>query len=53
VRRYLPELLDAVLTGRINPGRVFDYETDLDHIVDGYEAMDGRRAIKALVHVTA
>ena len=35
VRRYLPELLDAVLDGQINPGRVFDFETDLDHIVDG------------------
>jgi threonine dehydrogenase-like Zn-dependent dehydrogenase len=51
VRKYLPELLDAVLTGQINPGRVFDFETDLDHIVDAYEAMDHRRAIKSLVRV--
>jgi len=51
VRRYLPELLEAVLAGRINPGRVFDYETDLDHVVDGYEAMDDRRAIKSLVRI--
>jgi hypothetical protein len=29
VRKYLPELLDAVLAGTINPGRVFDFETDL------------------------
>ena len=28
VRVYLPELLDDVLAGRINPGRVLDYETD-------------------------
>ena len=50
-RRYLPELLDAVLAGQIEPGRVFDFETDLDHIIDGYEAMDDRRAIKSLVRV--
>jgi threonine dehydrogenase-like Zn-dependent dehydrogenase len=48
-RRYIPELLADVLAGRINPGRVFDFETDLDHVVDGYEAMDERRAIKALL----
>jgi threonine dehydrogenase-like Zn-dependent dehydrogenase len=52
-RRYIPELLADVLAGRINPGRVFDFETDLDHVVDGYEAMDERRAIKALVRVGA
>jgi threonine dehydrogenase-like Zn-dependent dehydrogenase len=51
VRRYLPELLDDVLAGRINPGRVFDFETDLQHVVDGYRAMDERRAIKSLVRV--
>lgn len=53
VRRYLPALLDDVLADRINPGRVFDFETDLDHIVDGYEAMDDRRAIKSLIRVEA
>ena len=52
-RTYIPELLADVLAGRINPGRVFDFETDLDHIVDGYEAMDDRRAIKSLVRVAA
>jgi threonine dehydrogenase-like Zn-dependent dehydrogenase len=53
VRRYLPELLEAVLVGAINPGRVFDFETDLDHVVDGYWAMDERRAVKSLVRVSA
>jgi hypothetical protein len=24
VRRYLPDLIDRVLSGRINPGKVFD-----------------------------
>ncbi len=46
-RTYIPELLDDVLSGRINPGRVFDFETDLEHIVDAYAAMDERRAIKS------
>jgi threonine dehydrogenase-like Zn-dependent dehydrogenase len=51
VRIYLPELLDDVLAERINPGRVLDYETDLDGIGDAYAAMDERRAIKSLVRV--
>jgi threonine dehydrogenase-like Zn-dependent dehydrogenase len=51
VRVYLPELLDDVLAERINPGRVLDYETDLDGISDAYAAMDERRAIKSLVRV--
>jgi threonine dehydrogenase-like Zn-dependent dehydrogenase len=51
VRRYIPELLDDVLEGRINPGRVFDYATDLEHIADAYEAMKDRRAVKSLLRV--
>jgi threonine dehydrogenase-like Zn-dependent dehydrogenase len=50
-RAYIPELLDDVLEGRINPGRVLDYETDLDGIADAYAAMDERRAIKSLVRI--
>lgn len=51
-RQYLPELLDAVLDGRINPGKVFDYKVSLDEIADAYAAMDERRAIKSLVKVS-
>jgi threonine dehydrogenase-like Zn-dependent dehydrogenase len=51
VRVYLPELLEDVLAERINPGRVLDYETDLEGIADAYAAMDERRAIKSLVRV--
>src|SRR3954471_12098427 len=51
VRVYLPELLDDVLSERINPGRVLDYETDLEGIADAYAAMDERRATKSLVRV--
>ena len=53
VRRYIPELLPDVLEGRIDPGRVFDFETDLDGIQEAYAAMDKRRAIKSLVRVGA
>src|SRR3954451_791141 len=51
VRVYLPDLLDDVLAETINPGRVLDYETDLEGISDAYAAMDERRAIKSLVRV--
>jgi threonine dehydrogenase-like Zn-dependent dehydrogenase len=51
VRRYIPDLLDDVLEGRINPGRAFDYETDLDGVPEAYAAMDERRAIKALIRI--
>jgi len=50
-RIYIPELLDEVLDGSINPGRVLDYETDLDHVADAYTAMDERRAIKSLIRI--
>jgi threonine dehydrogenase-like Zn-dependent dehydrogenase len=50
-RAYIPELLDDVLEGRIEPGRVFDFETDLDDVAEAYAAMDERRAIKSLLHV--
>jgi len=50
-RAYIPELLGDVLEGRINPGRVFDFETDLDHVAEAYEAMDERRAIKSLIRI--
>jgi threonine dehydrogenase-like Zn-dependent dehydrogenase len=48
---YIPELLDDVLEGRIDPGQVFDFETDLDGIAEAYAAMDERRAIKSLVRM--
>jgi threonine dehydrogenase-like Zn-dependent dehydrogenase len=50
-RTYIPELLDDVLEGRIDPGRVFDFATDLDGIGEAYAAMDERRAIKSLLRV--
>src|SRR3954468_11954879 len=53
VRAYLPELLDDVLEGRIDPGRVLDFDTDLDGVGEAYAAMDERRAIKSLLRVGA
>src|SRR5580700_1112708 len=38
----IPELLDEVLSGTINPDMVLDYETDLDHAADAYAAMPVR-----------
>jgi len=49
VRKYLPELIDLVLNGKINPGKVFDLTLPLDQVAEGYRAMDERRAIKALL----
>lgn len=51
MRVYLPELMGDVLTQRIDPGKVFDFRTDLDSIGVAYAAMDERRAIKSLVTV--
>ena len=50
VRRFLPDLMDRVWTGKIQPGKVFDLELPLDAAADGYRAMDERRAIKVLLH---
>jgi threonine dehydrogenase-like Zn-dependent dehydrogenase len=49
VRRFLPKLIDLVLNGEINPGKVFDLTLPLDQVAEGYRAMDERRAIKALL----
>jgi len=49
VRRFLPELIDLVWKGKINPGKVFDLTLPLDHVAEGYRAMDERRAIKTLL----
>ena len=49
VRRFLPKLIDLVLNGAINPGKVFDLVLPLDQVVEGYRAMDERRAIKSLL----
>lgn len=49
VRRYLPQLIELVLNGHMNPGKVFDLELPLEQVAEGYRAMDERRAIKTLL----
>jgi threonine dehydrogenase-like Zn-dependent dehydrogenase len=46
VRRYLPDLLERVLAGSIDPGRVFDLALPVERVAEGYQAMDERTAIK-------
>jgi threonine dehydrogenase-like Zn-dependent dehydrogenase len=49
VRQYLPQLIDLIWDRTINPGRVFDLDLPLERAAEGYQAMDERRAIKALL----
>jgi threonine dehydrogenase-like Zn-dependent dehydrogenase len=49
VRRFMPQLIDLVVSERINPGKVFDLTLPLNKVAEGYRAMDERRAIKALL----
>jgi threonine dehydrogenase-like Zn-dependent dehydrogenase len=49
VRAYIAELLDDVMEGRIEPGRVFDRTVGLDAVPDGYRAMNEREALKVMV----
>jgi threonine dehydrogenase-like Zn-dependent dehydrogenase len=51
VRRYLPELLELVVSGTVDPGLVFDTRLPLDQVAEGYRAMDERRAIKVYLDV--
>jgi threonine dehydrogenase-like Zn-dependent dehydrogenase len=49
VRHYLPQLLDDVLAGTLDPSPVFDLDLPLEQAAEGYAAMDERRAIKVLL----
>jgi threonine dehydrogenase-like Zn-dependent dehydrogenase len=49
VRRFLPQLVELIWNGEIDPGEVFDLVLPLEQVADGYRAMDERRAIKALL----
>ena len=49
VRAYLPDLMERVMSGRIDPGKVFDLTLPLDEVEEAYRAMDERRAIKVLL----
>ena len=49
VRAYLENAVQQVLSGQIDPGKVFDRTVSLDQVPDGYAAMDAREALKVLV----
>ncbi|PDT86975.1 IMP dehydrogenase [Bradyrhizobium sp. Y36] len=49
VRRFLPDLIERVLAGKIKPGKVFDLKLPLSDVAEGYRAMDERRAIKTML----
>ena len=48
-RAYLPELLQDVIAGKLDPSPVLDMMVDLDAVPAGYAAMDTREAIKVIV----
>ena len=50
-RAYIPELLADVAAGTLDPSPVLDLTVSLEQVPDGYRAMDGRTAIKALVAI--
>ncbi|WP_138760567.1 zinc-binding dehydrogenase [Modestobacter altitudinis] len=49
VRKYLPDLIQRVLDGRLDPGAVFDLTLPLAQVGEGYAAMDERRSIKTML----
>ncbi len=51
VRRFLPDLMQRVLDGKIQPGKVFDLVLPIAQVAEGYKAMHERRAIKAMLLV--
>jgi threonine dehydrogenase-like Zn-dependent dehydrogenase len=51
VRGYLPKLIELIGNRTIEPGKVFDLEVPLEQAAEAYQAMDERRAIKALLRV--
>lgn len=49
VRRFLPELIQLIWDGKIDPGKVFDLTLPIEEAAEGYRAMDERRATKVLL----
>ena len=48
-RAYIEELLPDVLSGAVQPGRVFDRTMGLAEIPEAYRAMNDREALKVLI----
>lgn len=49
VRNYIEDALPQVLSGEINPGRVFDRTIALEDAATGYAAMNSREALKVML----
>ena len=49
VRRFLPDLIDRISSGRSTPARCSTSTLPLEQAAEGYAAMDERRAIKTLL----
>jgi threonine dehydrogenase-like Zn-dependent dehydrogenase len=49
VREFLPELIELIMSDRIDAGAVFDLTLPLADAAEGYRAMDERRATKVLL----
>ena len=49
VRKYLPDLIELVTSGELDPSPVFDMTLPMSESAEGYRAMDERRAIKVLL----
>ena len=43
------DAIGLVLSGAINPGKVFDRTVTLDHVPEGYAAMNDRTALKVMI----
>jgi threonine dehydrogenase-like Zn-dependent dehydrogenase len=48
-RAYIDQLMPGILSGAIEPGKVFDTSTDLAGIASGYRQMADRESLKVLV----
>ena len=49
VRNYLEAGIADVLSGKINPGKVFDLTLPLEQVADAYQAMDSRTTLKVML----
>ena len=49
VRRFLPDLVELIMSDQINPGEVFDLTLPLESAAEAYAAMDKRQATKVLL----
>jgi len=48
VRAYIPDLIDQVLVGKIDPSPVLEMSADLKGVPEGYPAIDSARKFKVI-----